>query len=511
MKTSKTLSLVLSLAMCLLAMSSCKREGVPGGKSNGKIKTIVSSTDPETKAANISKAELTQAIVLDEEKGIILQEHVSDNLSQPFGDAEISTKGTVVTTGNIATVYGLFGMEGFIDNYQEVTTDPNLKPTLYDEDQYIKGGKVEYNKKDGSWDLTDGTSAYNWLSNTHFTFWSYAPMEHSGAYSYLSKGERKTMSITDFVNPTDASEQKDLLVAYNNRWYDDKDQSETVKINFRHALADIYFNVKAITDDGYTVESIVLSGAYSKGSCEVTGSLLSDDDVTAAFDWTPDTESGTTFQMSGESDVAGETDHFFMIPQDRSTEEDGVTFKITIMKEGHKIELNTKLSTKWLAGKYYLYTLKYNGLDIEIDDTVSGDVKSNLEISNVGNKPAYVRTLVTGYWVNTEGDIVAAWDPSDETMGVFSPKIFATTPILNENWVKGVDGFFYYTKILPADQETITSLFDSYVVNESGKPKNLKLSDHLEIDIVSQAVVVDEGKAAITTAWGATAAGYMTE
>ena len=477
MKTSRTLSLVLSLAMCLLAMSSCKREGVPGGKSNGKIKAIVSSTDPETKAANISKAELTQTIVLDEEKGIILQEHVSDNLSQPFGDAEISTKGTVVTTGNIATVYGLFGMEGFIDNYQEVTTDPNLKPILYDDDQYIKNGKVEYNSKDGSWDLTDGTSAYNWLSNTHFTFWSYAPMEHSGAYSYLSKGERKTMCITDFVNPTDASNQEDLLVAYNNRWYDDKDQSETVKINFRHALADIYFNVKAITDDGYTVESIVLSGAYGKGSCEVTGSLLSDDDVTAAFDWTPDTESKPTFTMTDA------TDHFFMIPQDRSTEGDGVTFKITIMKEGHEIELNTKLSTKWLAGKYYLYTLKYNGLDIEIDDEMSGDVKSNLEISNVGGKHAYIRALLIGYWVDNDGAIVANWDVNDTSIGTL-------TGLNTTDWM--YEGGYYYFKYplkpetkIPADKE----LFTSYTL--SNKPETLGLAAHLEFAIVTQAVTAE--------------------
>ena len=58
---------------------------------------------------------------------------------------------------------------------------------------------------------------------------------------------------------------------------------------------------------------------------------------------------------------------------------------------------------------------------------------------------------------------------------------------------------------IPADK----TLFTTYTVNPEGKPKNLKLSDHLEIDIVTQAVVVDAGKAAIITAWGATAAGYV--
>ena len=96
-------------------------------------------------------------------------------------------------------------------------------------------------------------------------------------------------------------------------------------------------------------------------------------------------------------------------------------------------------------------------------------------------------------------------------MGVFSPEIFAGTPVLKENWVKGADGFFYYTKILPAGEATITRLFDTYTAYESGKPVGLKASDRLEIDIVSQAVVVDAGKAAITTAWGETAAEYMTE
>ena len=153
----------------------------------------------------------------------------------------------------------------------------------------------------------------------------------------------------------------------------------------------------------------------------------------------------------------------------------------------------------------------YNGLDIEIDDEVEDDVKKcNLEIKNVGGKPAYIRVLVTGAWVNTEGDIVALWDPADAAMGRFSPEIFAGDTYETDDWFR-MDGFFYYKHVLPAG-ETLPEgkrLFNTYTADPSGKPAAIKFSDHLEIDIVSQAVLADEGKASIKTAWGDTAASYV--
>ena len=119
MKTSRKISLVLSLVMCLPAISSCQQENTLTGSSSEKIKTTVSATDLLTKSSYAADEMLAQTIVLDEEDGLLLQEIVSDNLSQPFGDAEPDTKGTVVTTENIPTVYGQFGMEGFVNTTPE--------------------------------------------------------------------------------------------------------------------------------------------------------------------------------------------------------------------------------------------------------------------------------------------------------------------------------------------------------------------------------------------------------
>ena len=174
MKTSRTLSLVLSLAMCLLAMSSCKRENATPGSVSGKIKTKVSASGQLTKSSYSANEIMSQTIVLDEEDGLLLQEFVSDNLSQPFGDAEFNTKGTVVTTGNIATVYGKFGMEGFLDNFSEIDCPEEKWPKVYvggeykklTTDHYIIGGKSTYSTSSSTWTLTDaGNQEYPWLNN----------------------------------------------------------------------------------------------------------------------------------------------------------------------------------------------------------------------------------------------------------------------------------------------------------------------------------------------------------
>ena len=385
-----------------------------------------------------------------------------------------------------------------------------------------------------SWKVQDNISIwktnpeYQWPSSA-IRFFAWSPAENVNLTNGTFDGVNGVMSFHySMPEPSedhnDAVNQPDIVFA--NVESSVRNGLE-VPLVFDHMLSAIRFEVGKTND--LQIVSISLKNVLSSGTCRYEPGV-----VDASVVWSELSDPKDYMQVYDSVDgliredlaykpgtgtpqtIGRESKTFMVIPQ-TSTESSPIILEVVILLKGTEtpITLTSVLSSEmasWLAGFEYKYTLNTtNGLDIEIDDSVTDNVKSNLTITNIGGKDAYVRVLIVGNWVNADGDIVATWDPSDETMGVFSPKIFAATPVLNENWVKGADGFYYYTKVLPAGAVTQTKLFDSYVVNEAGKPKGLKLSDHLEIDIVTQAVIVDQDKAAITTAWGATAAGYVEE
>lgn len=496
MKTSRKISLVLSLAMCLPAISSCQQENTLTGSSSEKIKTTVSATDLLTKSSYAADEMLAQTIVLDEEDGLLIQEIVSDNLSQPFGDAEPDTKGTVVKTENIPTVYGRFGMEGFVNTTPEIVPEG----VVLTDDKYVDG-EVDYSN--GTWTLTDINSGkeYPWLRNVSYSFWSYAPKEHSGTYTYGEEKSRGIMTITGYEMPTSSEEQEDLLVAFNAHEYPAKGKS--LDILFRHALADIYFDVTSITEYGLTVNEITISKPNSKGDCVISSTDLYKS-VEAGFDWT--SENPDDFTMTGAAD------HFFMIPQDFSG-------TITISLSNGKT-LTTSLATNWLAGKYYKYKLTYNGIEISVDDHVDGNVKDNVVIKSTvaSTVKCYIRALIIGNWhqnLGTDsepvpGAIMAPWSLSDGTF-VGLPTTVGTAV---NNWVLGADGYYYYKYPVYPNTETGTDakgqgdpdkLFNSYTAPEDAPVDGT----YLNLSIVAQAVKWDEGKTAASQAWGETAAGYL--
>ena len=516
MKKSRTLSLVLSLAICLLAISSCLRENIPTGSTSGKIKAKVNTTGSVTKSSSTVEEELTQTILVDKKEDLYLQEIVSDNLSQPVGAYDVRTKGTVITTDNIGKTYGQFGMEGFVNNPGDIDCAEDVRPTLFGEanDKYIIGGKVSFNKENSTWTLADNSGKeYPWLNNISFSFWSFAPMSHSGTFAYVTtEGEekpvREKMTITGYENELDAAEQTDLLIAYNAHNY--PTNGESVDILFRHALADIYFDIEPISEYDLSVTDITIKDAKSKGDCEISSADLykkesGRDMVEAGFDWAPNTPADFT--------MSGYDDHFFMIPQDFEG-----TIVITL-NNGKIVE--TALKTKWEAGKYYKYRLTYNGLEISIDDEVEGNEKKNVEIRSTANSTVkcYIRALIIGNWhqnLGTEsdpvpGDIMAPW--SIDNNAFTDPALPADVgEVSASNWVLGSDGFYYYKYPVYPDTETggeeePDKLFGTYTAPATAPVEGT----YLNLSIVAQAVKWDDGKIAATQAWGITAAGYLSD
>lgn len=81
----------------------------------------------------------------------------------------------------------------------------------------------------------------------------------------------------------------------------------------------------------------------------------------------------------------------------------------------------------------------------KVEETLSGDTKSNVYIKNTGDTDAWIRAAVVITWQDEDGNVygqapVAGTNYTDWTPG--------------RNWVKGSDGFYYYTKPVPAQTAT---------------------------------------------------------
>lgn len=89
-----------------------------------------------------------------------------------------------------------------------------------------------------------------------------------------------------------------------------------------------------------------------------------------------------------------------------------------------------------------------------VQETLNGNVKSNVKAENTGTAPAYIRAAVDIYWQDGNGarlweepqadkDYVIAWSVADAS-GANSAS----------SWVKASDGFYYWTSPVAPNTET---------------------------------------------------------
>lgn len=410
-----------------------------------------------------------------------------------------STRGVPVTTDNLVANYD--GNVGIAAYYPE---------SPYNE--YIPASKLKHDSGN-IWKIMDGESSkeYPWVVGD-LQFWAWAPK----TLEPTIVGPKATFTYSMPApggTGADAEAMTDILLT------DTRANSRTEEgyapLHLKHALSALRFQIGKT--NACTIKSITLKNLYSEANCTYTSG------ETEPFSWTGFSSEKTNdyTQLFGDAvqeylidddnvqSIGTPAKTFMVIPQ-TSNDDHAITLEVVYCLTGNTSDviLSTVLTadvSNWKAGYTYTYTLSItNGLDIEIDDKVEGSVKSNLEIKNVGGLPAYIRVLLTGDWVDPDDNnaIVCAWSKDDATVGTFEG-------MNTDDWILGTDGFYYYKHILPAGA-TIPAdkaLFTSYTV--SNKPSALAENTELEFNVVSQAVVAENGKASITAAWGETAAEYV--
>lgn len=131
-----------------------------------------------------------------------------------------------------------------------------------------------------------------------------------------------------------------------------------------------------------------------------------------------------------------------------------------------------------------------------VQETLNGNVKSNVKAENTGTAPAYIRAAVDIYWQDGNGarlweepqadkDYVIAWSEADAS-GANSAS----------SWVKASDGFYYWTSPVAPNTETDV-LIASVTELRATEGRNLV------VDVSTQAVqsVPDD---AVREAWNCT-------
>ena len=118
-------------------------------------------------------------------------------------------------------------------------------------------------------------------------------------------------------------------------------------------------------------------------------------------------------------------------------------------------------------------------------DEVSVSIKENVQIKNIGDTEAYIRVAVIVNWKNNESGAVYAKGPARTDYTIDYAQ--------NTGWVKGVDGYWYYTLPVSAVDDSETRDVDETLTNvliDRCVPVDGKVPGgyHLSVEIVASAI-----------------------
>ena len=377
----------------------------------------------------------------------------------------------------------------------------NLYAYLNDDVQFMNNTKVTFDKvwtyspikywpnNEGDYISFYGYALYN--DNGRFTDFSVDKASQSASFSY----ELPDAASGNEEVKNDAVNQPDLIFAIAP---EQKKQEINGKVNlaFHHALSAILFKMGNMPE-GVMITDISLKSVSTSGTCTYG---INEDGMT--FTWEDRNVEGnytqtfnkTKINENGEEQlITGDEQLFMMIPQDLDEAILEISFKV-----GEKIHvLQSPLNLEdfpqaWNADTKYTYVISTTGLvDVEVDDTCTATVKSDVKIQNTGFSDAYIRVAIVGYWVNEAGIVVKPWSFGDLEKGEID-WIYDGNPYWetvsdandwSDYWECGEDGFYYYRHKVSPTRYTYP-LFDKYTLKEE-TPFN---GAELIVNVVVQAV-----------------------
>lgn len=350
----------VAIAAIVLAASACSELDPAAGLNDGRIHARVSPYALMTKSSSVIEE---PSGVIDLGDGISLVQYVSE---MDNGLCECATKGTVVSTSNIPSVYGDMMIHGYLGS-------KSIRKEAAS--HFLDGNMLKYDASSSEWDWYDPSASQYltgedipvWRNNVDTYMWCIAPYAApSFVLDDVNKDDASDSELSKlsfhYVNSSDVLAQKDLLVSFNkeNRAYntdgtsrDGKPSSFNVKLN--HALAAMQFEVSAagLAND-IEITRLEVRGLHSSADCIATGSAGG-----VNFAWTADDDADNVVVSKdiSKSSLSADNRIIFIVPQSNSA----VKLYIKFVKHGipvtREINLNSFGSYNLEAGKLYKYKI----------------------------------------------------------------------------------------------------------------------------------------------------------
>lgn len=127
-----------------------------------------------------------------------------------------------------------------------------------------------------------------------------------------------------------------------------------------------------------------------------------------------------------------------------------------------------------------------------VAETVSGNIKSNVQIKNTGDTTAYIRAAVVITWQDAYGNVLGE-KPVAGTDYTISYNLASTQG--KECWIGGEDGFYYWTSPVKSDDEDATNCYTDILIErcEANKSKDIGTGEdavtyHLAVEIIGSGI-----------------------
>lgn len=544
--------ILISTCICTLCVAGCTRDNLYEQPVVDDIMEVEISGQNYTKSGGdcaSCEEELlfTKQLVTEQGDTLYLSAYLSDMEDDIVLDTKEpgreETKGAPIyfneTNKNLGTLYGKVSTtvyaaaDGKI--YKSIGKDG--------ESEDMENVSVPYVESKWSFDKT-----YYWpKSGGDLYFCTLAPvgligsLVTGGAWDNSNKkySFNYSMPAPDTEEPyDDAVNQRDVLVALD---VNNKTNGPKAKISLYHALTGVRF-VMGESTAGVKLKSVSLNNFNSKGTATVVrGRNKANNADSTMVGWsglsTPksftqsytDEEVVTWTQNADFDGTANKEKTFMVIPQ---TLGENAELSIYLANALHPEVLKFNMITTeepaladWsnYAGKMITFRINsYVGLvsvNVYDDCDTANGVKSNIAITNDGNAEIFVRAELVGNWINSNGQILASWR-EDDSYGTFVSSKGSNaklSEILDDNWQKAADGFYYYKYYVKPREVLKNNMFNTFTL--SSKPHdsegkwegNVDMQiDALELTILVQAVRADSEKASAIAAWGSGNVGFLT-
>lgn len=154
------------------------------------------------------------------------------------------------------------------------------------------------------------------------------------------------------------------------------------------------------------------------------------------------------------------------------------------------IAVGSTLAYLWDKTPSLENTFEPTYVSCKVMETFDGTTKSNVYVTNTSNIKAYIRVKVIATWLDENGNVYGNDTPieGEDYVAEYG----------NALWVKGSDGFFYYTLPVAAEsstQELIRSL--------SPIAANIPEGCTVRVQIIASAIQAEPADA-VSASWGVT-------